>query len=67
MARLYEKAWNEVVNKLPDWKKKIIINNYPYPDESDKRISSEVAHDAAWLAEKWEEDSITKVATTPAP
>ena len=38
MAKLYEKAWNEVVDKQPDWKKKIIIENFPYNDPSDKRM-----------------------------
>lgn len=56
MAKLYEKAWNEVVASLSDWKKSIIINNFPYASDSDKRTSDEVAHEAALLAEKWERE-----------
>jgi hypothetical protein len=51
MSRLYEGAWNEVVQELPDWKKKIIINNWPYDDPSDSRIADEVAKEAAHRAE----------------
>ncbi len=67
MAKLYEKAWNEVVNNLPDWKKKVIINNFPYNDDMDKRISNEVAHEAALLAEEWERKLKRGMTTTPAP
>ena len=66
MAKLYEKAWNEVVDKQPDWKKKIIIENFPYNDPSDKRMSDEVVRDAIRLAERWERELKGKV-TTPAP
>ena len=66
MAKLYEKAWNEVVDKQPDWKKKIIIENIPYNDPSDKRMSDEVVRDAVRLAERWERELKGKV-TTPAP
>ena len=66
MARLYEKAWNEVVMGLNDWKKDIIINNFPYESRQDRDISSEVARDAARLAEKWEREMNGKT-TTPAP
>ena len=66
MAKLYEKAWNEVVDKQPDWKKKIIIENFPYNDPSDKRMSDEVVRDAVRLAERWERELKGKV-TTPAP
>jgi len=52
IASLYEKAWNEVVQALPDWKKKIIINNWPYSDPSDSRIADEVARKAAVVAER---------------
>ena len=54
MSRLYEKAWNEVVQQLPDWKKKIVINNWPYTDSADSRIADEVAKEAARLAEQRE-------------
>ena len=53
MARLYEKAWNETVEGLNDWKKDIIINNFPYETRQDRDISGEVARDASRLAEKW--------------
>lgn len=60
MSKLYEKAWNQVVNKLPDWKKKIIIENFPYPNVTDARISQEVAHEATQMAELWEEAESVK-------
>ena len=66
MAKLYEKAWNKTVDELSEWRKNIIINNFPYTDSSDKRVSDEVARDAARLAEKWENEMKGKV-TTPAP
>lgn len=50
MALIYEKAWNDVVDELPDWKQKIIINNFEvisgkhiYHDKWESRL----AHDAA--------------------
>ena len=66
MAKLYEKAWNQTVESLNDWKKGIIINNFPYEDRCDKEVSDEVARDAARLAEKWERELKGKT-TTPAP
>ena len=66
MAKLYEKAWNQTVESLNDWKKDIIINNFPYESRQDRDISSEVARDAARLAEKWEREMNGKT-TTPAP
>ena len=66
MAKLYEKAWNQTVEGLNDWKKNIIINNFPYNDRCDRDVSDEVARDAARLAEKWERELKGKV-TTPAP
>jgi hypothetical protein len=54
IARLYEVAWNETVSNLPDWKKRIIINNFPYPDSSDLRIADEVSREAVRLAESRE-------------
>ena len=66
MAKLYEKAWNETVDGLSEWQKNIIINNFPYENTSDKRVSDEVARTAALLAEKWDRELEGKV-TTPAP
>ena len=66
MAKLYEKAWNQTVSELNDWKKGIIINNFPYEDRCDKEVSNEVARTAARLAEKWEMELKGKT-TTPAP
>ena len=66
MAKLYEKAWNQTVESLNDWKKGIIINNFPYEDRCDKEVSDEVARDAARLAEKWVRELKGKT-TTPAP
>jgi len=56
MAQLYEKAWNEVVSGLNDWKKNIIINNFPYEDRCDRDVSNEVAREASRLAERWEKE-----------
>ena len=55
MARLYEKAWNQVVEKLPKWKKDLIVQ---YQDEvrDFDRISKEVIKEAIKLAESWEYD-----------
>ena len=54
----YEKAWNDVVSGFPEWKQKIIINNFSvidghhiYKDESDNRIAAEAAKEARILAE----------------
>ena len=66
MAKLYEKAWNQTVEELTDYKKDIIINNFPYDNRVDKDVSDEVAADAARLAEKWDKELDGKV-TTPAP
>ena len=66
LAKLYEKAWNQTVEGLSDYKKDIIINNFPYDNRIDKDVSDEVAGDAARLAEKWERELKGKI-TTPAP
>ena len=66
MAKLYEKAWNQTVEGLSDYKKDIIINNFPYDNRVDKDVSDDVARDAARLAEKWEREMKGKT-TTPAP
>ena len=51
MAKLYEKAWNKTVEGLSDYKKSIIINNFPYDNRVDRDVSDEVAHEAVKLAE----------------
>jgi hypothetical protein len=66
MAKLYEKAWNQTVESLTDYKKNIIINNFPYDTRVDRDVSNEVARDAARLAEKWDKELQGKI-TTPAP
>ena len=66
MAKLYEKAWNETVEGLSDYKKDIIINNFPYDNRVDKDVSDAVVCDAIRLAERWEAELKGKV-TTPAP
>ena len=55
MARLYEKAWNQVVEKLPKWKKDLIVQ-YQDEDRDFDRISTEVVKEAIKLAESWEYD-----------
>ena len=50
MAKLYEKAWNETVEGLSDYKKDIIINNFPYDNRVDKDVSDAVVCDAIRLA-----------------
>ena len=66
MAKLYEKAWNETVEGLNDWKKDIIINRFPYDNAADKRVSDEVVAEAIALAEKWDRELEGKT-TTPTP
>ena len=43
-----------------------MIENFPYDDPSDKRISDEVVKETMRLAESWERELSGKV-TTPAP
>jgi len=45
VAARYELAWNGLVNELPNWKKAVVI------DDPFGRIATEVAHEAAELAE----------------
>ena len=66
IAKLYEKAWNQTVESLSDYKKDIIINNFPYDNRVDKDVSDGVARDAIRLAEKWDREFKGKI-TTPAP
>ena len=49
MSALYEKAWNKLVNDSSEWKRKEIIS------EPHGRIANEAAHEAARLAEEWED------------
>lgn len=66
MAKLYEKAWNETVEGLSDYKKDIIINNFPYDNRVDKDVSDAVVRDAVRLAERWEKE-LKGAVTTPDP
>ena len=66
MAKLYEKAWNQTVEGLNDWKKNIIIERFPYDNRADKDVADEVVRDAIRLAEKWDMEMSGKI-TTPAP
>jgi len=66
MAKLYEKAWNQTVEGLTNYKKDIIINNFPYNTRVDKDVSDAVVRDAVRLAEQWERELKGEV-TTPAP
>ena len=54
----YEKAWNDVVSNLPEWKRDTIINkltvidgHHVYEDKMDNRIAMEAAKEARILAE----------------
>ena len=66
IAKLYEKAWNQTVESLSDYKRDIIIKNFPYDNRVDKDVSDGVARDAIRLAEKWDREFKGKI-TTPAP
>ena len=66
MAKLYEKAWNQVVDEASDFRKNIIINNFPYNDPADKRVADDIVKEAIQLAEKWERELNGKI-TTPSP
>jgi predicted GTPase len=63
MAKLYEKAWNQTVEGLSDYKKDIIINNFPYDNRVDKDVSDAVVRDAVRLAEQWERELRGKTTT----
>tara|TARA_B100001971_G_C18073346_1_gene474293 strand:- start:369 stop:581 length:213 start_codon:yes stop_codon:yes gene_type:complete len=56
MAKLYEKAWNQTVQGLNNWKKNIIINHPLSTDRMHQDVSREVARDAARLAEQWDKE-----------
>ena len=66
MAKLYEKAWNQTVEGLNKWKKDIIINHPLSTERMHQEVSMEVAHEAARLAEQWENELKGKL-TTPSP
>ena len=71
MAKLYEKAWNEVVSKLPAWKKEVIVNHNDESPDWD-RVSKEIIKEAIKLAESWEweyekKKNKEKVSTTNSP
>ena len=70
MAKLYEKAWNEVVDKLPAWKKTVIVNHDDESPDWDK-VSKQVIKDAIRLAESWEweyeKKKNKKASTTSSP
>ncbi len=58
-ARRYELAWNKVVQDLPDWKRKVIVENFEvisghhiYHDRMDNRIVEESCREARRLAEQ---------------
>lgn len=67
MAKLYEKAWNQTVQELNEWKKNIIINHPLSTNRMHQDVSREVAHDAAHLAEVWERELKEGKKTTPTP
>ena len=58
MAAKYELAYNEVVAEQPDWKKKIIINNFEivsghmiYPNRCDRDLVHDVMQEVVLRAE----------------
>ena len=51
MSQRYEKAWNKTVEGLDDYKKSIIINNFPYERRVDREVSNAVVREAVKLAE----------------
>ena len=58
MAAKYERAYNEVVMKQPEWKQKIINNNFEmvsghmtYPDRSDRDLVHDVMKKVILYAE----------------
>ena len=58
MAAKYERAYNEVVAEQPEWKKKVIINNFEivsghmtYPCRSDRDLVHEVMKQVILRAE----------------
>jgi len=58
-ARRYELAWNKIVQELPAWKKKVIIEDleivsgcHSYKTKDGQRIASETAKAARRLAEQ---------------
>jgi hypothetical protein len=59
MAAKYERAYNEVVAEQPEWKKKIIINNFEmvsghmtYPNRTDRDMVHGVMAEVVRRAER---------------
>jgi hypothetical protein len=58
MAAKYERAWNEVVEQQPPWKKSVIINNFDvisgrhvYHSKADQRVMDDVMKEVVRRAE----------------
>ena len=58
MAAKYERAWNEVVEAQPPWKKSVIINNFDvisgrhvYHSKADQRVMNDVMKEVVRRAE----------------
>ncbi len=58
-ARRYELAWNKIVQDLPAWKKRVIVEDleivsghHSYKTKDGQRIASETAKEARRLAEQ---------------
>ena len=58
MAAKYERAWNEVVDAQPPWKKSVIINNFDvvsgrhiYHSKADQRVMNDVMKEVVRRAE----------------
>ena len=58
MAAKYERAWNEVVEQQPPWKKSVIINNFDvvsgrhvYHSKADQRVMDDLMKEVVRRAE----------------
>jgi hypothetical protein len=58
MAAKYERAWNEVVDAQPPWKKSVIINNFDvvsgrhvYHSKADQRVMDDLMKEVVRRAE----------------
>tara|TARA_Y100000310_G_scaffold212836_1_gene213712 strand:+ start:119 stop:418 length:300 start_codon:yes stop_codon:yes gene_type:complete len=68
MALLYEKAFNEIVNKMADWRRDIMIGEFDidkkgkriYPSTRARQVHEQTAHEVAKLAERWAYDKYNK-------
>ena len=54
MALIYEKCWNDVVREMPNWKKKVIIEEFNvidghhiYESRRGGEMATEAAHEAS--------------------